>query len=244
MAHYHTFGTSGVGAGIGGGGGSGGATRVSPLATGPPPAQPSPGGQFASPILRHAATDCLAHFTGDPCKPPCAFRHTVRRGDGVPYCRDWVVWRHGDAGQYCPAGARCPYAHPHRRIVALTDCPACLAAACTRAGAAATGLAAVGGPAWALPAVPLAPAATRVLPTPAGGVRASCVYTGGLPCALRHSDSLEQATVWATVAAVTGVAAARGGAGVTPALCAAWQRGDTCAHGAACPSLHAMLVRG
>jgi hypothetical protein len=47
------------------------------------------------------------------------------------YCRDWCVRRTNETGPFCPRGSVCPFLHPHRRIVQLTDCPDCLRANCS-----------------------------------------------------------------------------------------------------------------
>lgn len=82
---------------------------------------PVTGGPFSTAALRHASTDC---FTAG-CIGGCGFRHSAPRSTQL--CRDWAVWRSGvhAGGNWCPRGPLCPFTHPHRHVIAMTDCPAC-----------------------------------------------------------------------------------------------------------------------
>lgn len=164
---------------------------------------------------RHAMTDCLDERHGG-CQrgSSCGFRHGVQMRF-QSYCKDWCAWRAGAGGPCCPRGAACNFQHPHRRIVALTDCPELLKQS-QRVGAArichsGTAGAGAGGPATC-----------------------PCEYTAGMHSSLRHSVHLAQA------AAATRAA---GGSGPSrlPA-CPEWINGDLCPMGAACRKLHTMEI--
>lgn len=112
------------------------AQAVPPAAVMPLLPAPSLLGAFVNVAARIAATDCIHATPSGMCGGTqggvCGYRHRVPisgpsggiAGGGESYCPDWCLWRFSAGSQFCPRGAGCPKPHPHRRVVALTDCPA------------------------------------------------------------------------------------------------------------------------
>lgn len=199
--------------------------QASPIRLSPPPVA---SGQFGSDQARRAATDCLT----PNCAGGCGFRHAITPAAraNTAYCRDWCVRRPGNTGQYCPRGAVCPFQHPHRTIVKLTDCPACLLAAAARDDPSNQQYQYIlrsfrdpgtSDAAW-----------TQSVAYAAQPAHKRCLYTAGMESSLRHSTP-----VFAHQSLIIRKAASN----VSSLYCDVWRGNGVCVKGEDCQQIHLML---